>query len=445
MKKIIVATIMILAGISALKAQVPEWVSRHPVSEKYYIGIGSAPVSDINRSRIAAENAISDIASQIAVKIENESFMHMIDIDGKSREMFEEKMHGSMTAWIEGHELKDSYSSESTYYVYYVLDKEIYARNSRKKREAVLNAGYSYLIKGNEAEELSNINQAAILYAKGLEEITPWLFLDMTYREADMEINVASELYSAYLNLLGGMAITTNTVQVEGEPFKAVAEPIAGCLSKSGNVIPNVKLKAEFVTGSGTVTPPVETDYNGTAEFYITNITSKDDIQEIRISIDDSFFDALPEGYIDIIGRTALPSAKVSVVLKSAPATLYLHVGDNDLEGCENNIRNLLGNNSFTLIDDPDSAQCFAELSTSMKMGNIVSGGIYDMNTCYCTLVLKIYDNINATTLLDYSVNNVKVTVPVHKSVEGTIAMAVREVMKRVNRELPRMLGKIRL
>lgn len=445
MKRIITAIILIFASVSILGAQAPEWVTRHPVSEKYYIGIGSAPVSDANRSRIATENALSDIASQIAVKIENESFMHIIDIDGKSREMFEEKVRSSMATWIEGQQLKDSYTSESTYYVYYVLDKKTYAENAEKKRSEAVRTGYSYLEKGSEAEGMSNISQAAVLYAKGLEAITPWLFMDMTYSYAGMEINVATELYSAYINLLGGMAITTNTVQVEGEPFKAVPDPIAGCLSKNGNAIPNIKLKAEFVTGNGTVTPPVETDYNGTAEFYITNITSKDDIQEIRISIDDSFFEALPEAYRSLVEKSTLPSARISIILKSAPATLYLHIGDNDLEGCENHIRNLLGNNSFALTDDPDTAQCFAELTTSLEMGNTVSGGNYDLNTCYCTLILKIFDNNNGTTLLDYSANNVKVLVPVHKSAEGTIAMAVREVMKRVNRELPKMLGKIKL
>lgn len=69
-------------------------------------------------------------------------------------------------------------------------------------------------------------------------------------------------------------AITTNVMMVEGEAFKAIAEPIAGCLSKNGVVVPNVKLKASFASGNGTVSPAIQTDYTGTAgilrnEYYL--------------------------------------------------------------------------------------------------------------------------------------------------------------------------------
>lgn len=65
-----------------------------------------------------------DIVSQIAVKLENNSFLHRVDVDGKTREMLEDKIHSSMVAWLEGQELKGSYQSEQKYYVYYALDKK---------------------------------------------------------------------------------------------------------------------------------------------------------------------------------------------------------------------------------------------------------------------------------------------------------------------------------
>ena len=78
-------------------------------------------------------------------------------------------------------------------------------------------------------------------------------------------------------------------------------------------------------------------------------------------------------------------------------------------------------------------------------MGETVTGGIYDLNACYCTLVLKIYNNKNQQMLLNYSVNRVKVLVPISKSAEETISMCVREVMKRVNRELPDRIKKLKI
>ena len=189
---------------------------------------------------------------------------------------------------------KDTYQSGQKYYVYYVLDKNVYARKAEERRQQAIKTGMDYLQKGRAAEEAMNLTQAVQLYGKGLEAAEPWVFMDLTTDEGGRSVNVPVELYNAYMNVFSGMAITTNVVQVEGEAFKAVAEPIAGCLSKNGVVVPNVKLKASFVSGSGAVSPAIQTDHTGTAEFYVTNITSKEDVQELRVSIDESFTDALP-------------------------------------------------------------------------------------------------------------------------------------------------------
>ncbi|WP_099292193.1 LPP20 family lipoprotein [Butyricimonas sp. Marseille-P3923] len=445
MRKIILSLLLSVYGVFQAGAQEPEWVNKRPTSPDMYIGIGMASLTETDYMKKATQNALLDIVSQIAIKLENNSFLHRVDVDGKSREMFEDKIHGSLVAWIEGQELKDTYQSGQKYYVYYVLDKNVYARKAEERRQQAIKTGMDYLQKGRAAEEAMNLTQAVQLYGKGLEAAEPWVFMDLTTDEGGRSVNVPVELYNAYMNVFSGMAITTNVVQVEGEAFKAVAEPIAGCLSKNGVVVPNVKLKASFVSGSGAVSPAIQTDHTGTAEFYVTNITSKEDVQELRVSIDESFTDALPEAYRRLLQNQTWSAAKVSILLKSAPITAYLYVNDNDLEGCERHISSLLTNNYFTLSEDPDAPQYFVDLSTKMEMGETVTGGIYDLNACYCTLVLKIYNNKNQQMLLNYSVNRVKVLVPISKSAEETISMCVREVMKRVNRELPDRIKKLKI
>lgn len=431
-----------VVGVSIVWAQKPVWVTSHPISEKEYIGIGMAPLSDTDYMKKATQNALADIASQISMKLENSSFLHVVDVDGKARDMFEDKIQGSMVAWLEGQELKETYQSDENYYVYYSLDKKVFARNSESRRKQAIRMGMDYLKKGQEAEEMMNLAQAVQLYGKGLEAVEPWVFMDLV----NNGVNVPTELYHAFVNVFSNMAITTNVVQVEGEAFKAISTPLAGCLSKNGIVVPNVKLKASFVTGGGAVSEPMETDHTGTAEFYVTNITSKENFQELRISVDDSFIQALPNSYRQLLQTQVWPSAKITILLNSAPITAYLYVNDdNDLEGIEKRISSLLTNNHFTMSEDPDVSQIFIDMTTKMEMGSVVTGGVYDLNTCYCTFVLKFYNNKTEQLLLDYSVNQVKVLSPVHKSDEETIAMCIREVMKRVNRELPNRLKKMSL
>ena len=350
-----------------------------------------------------------------------------------------------MAAWIEGAELKDSYTDSDKYYVYYTLDKKLHKKNSDARRSEAIAKGVDYLNKGRAAEESSNLTQAVQLYGKGLETVEPWIFLNLSTTLNGRNVDVAAELYDAYINVFSGMALTTNTVNVEGESFKVIKLPIAACLSRNGVVVPNVKLTAKFATGSGAITPSIETDYNGTAEFYITNITSKEQIQEVRISIDDSFIAALPKSYRELLQNQNWPTAKVTVTLSKSATTAYLYMNEqNDLEGIERYVGKILANNHFTITEDPDAAECFIDVSTKMELGETVKGK-YDLNSCYCTILIKIYNNSNQTLLLDYSENRVKVLVPENKSAEETITMCINEVMKRVKRNLPNKMKKMNL
>ncbi len=446
MKKIFSTIIISVLAWLTGQAQVPDWVTSHPISDKNYVGVGMAPLSDDDYMKKAAQNALADIASQIAIKVESNSFLHIVDVDGKSRELFEDKIKNTLAAWIEGQELTDTYRDNRMYYVCYTLDKEVYARNAQARRDQCIKQGLDYLHKGNDAENAMNLPQAVHLYGKGLETVEPWVFMNLTATEQGRDINIPSELYNAYINVFSGMAITTSATLIEGEAFKAVKTPIAGCLSKNGEAVPNVRLKAVFTSGSGDITPATETDYTGTTEFYITNITSKNNVQEVRISIDDSFMDALPKTYRQLLEKQPMPSAKVTIQLRGEPTSAYLHVNDdNDLEGIERYLSSLFTNNHFDVTSNPDTAQCFIDISSSIDMGTTVSGGSYDLNTCYCTLTIKIYNNRTEQLLLDYSANRIKVLAPVHKSANETIAMGIREVMKRVNRELPNRLKKLNL
>ncbi len=429
---------------SLLQAQEPDWVKSHPVSADEYIGVGMAPLSDPDYVKTATQHALADLATQIALKVEDNSFLQTVDVDGQSRQLFEDKIQTSLAAWLEGQQLKDSYRSERNYYVLYTLAKKTYRANVAERRQQVASTGYHYLLEGAQAESIMDLPRAVELYAKGLQQVEPWLFLNLEVDEDGARINVANELYTALTKVFSGLALTTNVAQVEGEPFKAVATPLAGCLSRGGVVVPGIKLVARFVKGSGELTPAIATDHNGTSEFYITNITSKEAVQEVRISIDDSFLASLPKAYMQLLQRQSWPSAKVTVTLKAQPVLAYLYVkDDHDLEGIERNLRSLLTNNYFSLTEDPDAALCFIELSSSIEMGTVVPGTTTDLNSCLCSLELKFYNNKSEQLLLNYSVNRLKVLTPVNKSAEQSMAMCVREVMKRVNRELPAQLKKV--
>lgn len=131
---------------------------------------------------------------------------------------------------------------------------------------------------------------------------------------------------------------------------------------------------------------------------------------------------------------------------KKAPVTAFFYVNnDHDLEGMERQVRNLLAKNGFTLIEEIDAATCFIDLSTSLETDEVVSTGITNLNTCYCKVVLRVYNNATQELMLEYAPDDIKVLTPIEKSYKQTLAICIREVMKRMQRELPKQLRMIKM
>ena len=443
MKKILLS--LCLAAIAAgLYAQEPQWVSRRPVAEGKYLGIGMAPLSDPDCRNKAVSNAMMDIASQISVSIETSSFMQTLDVDGRSKELFEEKVKSKMAANIQGQELKDSYQSATHYYVYYELDKKKYEKHVAAQKKKGTELGLDYYSKGQAAEASHSYANSVKLYAKGLEAIEPYLYLDLAAQYQGRKIDLPTELYNACIGVFSGLELVQNVTEVGVEAFKPCGEPLAVCLSKAGQVIPNVTLKASFTAGDGVTTPETKTDYTGTAVFYVTNVTSKLPVQTVEVRIDESFIEDVPASYRELIDTSAWPGATFTLVLVSSNYTAYYMVEKNDIESCDRQVRAILVNNNFDLTEDT-SANLFITLSTTFDVGGTVAGELYDMNECYAGLTLKIYDNLNQKELLNYNVPQVRVLVPVTKSEQQTMAMCARELMKRVNVQLPQALKKLNI
>lgn len=399
-------------------------------------------MSDPDYRNIAVTNAMLDIAAQISVNVESNSFMQTLDVDGRSKELFEEKVQSSVAANISGHELKDTYQSNTHYYVYYELNKKKYEKFVADQKKTGVELGLDYYSKGRAAEASHAYLNALKLYAQGLEAIEPYLYLDLKAKYEGKRIDLPSELYNACIGVFSGFELVTNVSEVAVEAFKPCPDALAVCLSKAGEVVPNVAMTASFTTGEGVLTADTKTDATGTAVFYVTNVTSKAAIQTVEVKIDDSFIAGIPDSYKALIDTSTLPKATFTLVLVSPDYTAYYDVLRNDIDACDKQIRAILVNNNFDLTTD-SSADLYVSLSTVYEEGGKVSGELYNMKECFTSLNLKIYDNKTRTEILNYNLPQIRVLVPENNSIQQAKAMCARELSKRINVQLPQELKKM--
>ena len=437
-------TLCLMVSLVNLYAKVPQWVTRRPADDTKYIGIGVAPVSDPDHRNIATTNALLDIANQISVNIQSSSFMQTLDVDGRSKELFEEKVKASVVADVSGHQLKGTYQSKTHYYVYYELDKKKYEKSVADQKKKGIELGLDYYTKGRAAEASHAYVNAVKLYAQGLEAVEPYLHLDLTAKVDGRRVDLPTELYNACIGVFSGFELVPNLTEVNVEAYKPCPDPLAVCLSKAGEVVPNIAMKASFTTGEGALTADTKTDITGTAVFYVTNVTSKEAIQTVDVKIDDSFLADLPESYKALIDTAMLPKVTFTLVLVSPEYTAFFDVLRNDIDACEKQIRSILVNNNFDLSSDKN-ADFYVSLSTVYEEGGKVAGELYDMKECFTSLTLRIYDNKTRVEVMNYNLPQIRLLVPASNSVQQAKAMCARELMKRVNVQLPQALKKMNI
>lgn len=437
-------TLCLMVSLVNLYAKVPQWVTRRPADDTKYIGIGVAPVSDPDHRNIATTNALLEIANQISVNIQSSSFMQTLDVDGRSKELFEEKVKASVVADVSGHQLKGTYQSKTHYYVYYELDKKKYEKSVADQKKKGIELGLDYYTKGRAAEASHAYVNAVKLYAQGLEAVEPYLHLDLTAKVDGRRVDLPTELYNACIGVFSGFELVPNLTEVNVEAYKPCPDPLAVCLSKAGEVVPNIAMKASFTTGEGALTADTKTDITGTAVFYVTNVTSKEAIQTVDVKIDDSFLADLPESYKALIDTAMLPKVTFTLVLVSPDYTAFFDVLRNDIDACEKQIRSILVNNNFDLSSD-NNADFYVSLSTVYEEGGKVAGELYDMKECFTSLTLRIYDNKTRVEVMNYNLPQIRLLVPASNSVQQAKAMCARELMKRANVQLPQALKKMNI
>lgn len=437
-------TLCLMVSLVNLYAKVPQWVTKRPADDTKYIGIGVAPVSDPDHRNIATTNALLDIANQISVNIQSSSFMQTLDVDGRSKELFEEKVKASVVADVSGHQLKGTYQSKTHYYVYYELDKKKYEKSVADQKKKGIELGLDYYTKGRAAEASHAYVNAVKLYAQGLEAVEPYLHLDLTAKVDGRRVDLPTELYNACIGVFSGFELVPNLTEVNVEAYKPCPDPLAVCLSKAGEVVPNIAMKASFTTGEGALTADTKTDITGTAVFYVTNVTSKEAIQTVDVKIDDSFLADLPESYKTLIDTAMLPKVTFTLVLVSPDYTAFFDVLRNDIDACEKQIRSILVNNNFDLSSD-NNADFYVSLSTVYEEGGKVAGELYDMKECFTSLTLRVYDNKTRVEVMNYNLPQIRLLVPASNSVEQAKAMCARELMKRANVQLPQALKKMNI
>ena len=432
--------------LSGQQTNRPDWVKQHPVSGLSYIGIGMAEISEGDYQQKAKQNALSDLVSEIQVVIAANSLLNTLEDDGNVKQTFAESIRTEARAEIENFRLVDSWRSDNEYWVYYELNKDDYAALVEARRQKAIRNGFDFWYKGHITLQQGDLMTAIQLFSNGMEAIRSVLNQELFCSYEGKTINLATELYAALAGVFDGITIVLNPATVSATPFQGIREPIAIGVYRNGNPLRNIRLKAEFVSGSGDLSSMSPTDESGVAALYVRNITSKQAQQEIGISLIDDVFSLFRKGSYAALFKqmlSFLPGATLTINTAQTQTSAYVRSAQSDIETVERTVKSLLNNHFFNVVASPSEADIIVTLDNKCRKGNTVPGELYNFIEFFSTLGIKIENNRTGQTMLNYSINDERTLVPENKSASQGKNMAARELIKRLNREFARELKKI--
>jgi hypothetical protein len=177
-------------------AEAPEWVRKSPVSPGFYHGVGSANKANTRMDfhEKARQNALSDLAGNISVKISSSSVLNQYEYDNNYSEYFRDNIKLSSDEYLEGYELVDSWESDGQYWVYYRLSKQKYEQVKVQRKNDAISKSMGNLAEASKFKNSGNLKESIRFNIKALEDVKNFLGDEM-----EIEMDGTKQAYGSVL------------------------------------------------------------------------------------------------------------------------------------------------------------------------------------------------------------------------------------------------------
>jgi len=391
----------------------PSWVSNRPISSSYYVGIGLAQKAPgVNHQRMAKENALSDLASEIEVNVKSNSLLYTLEREYKFEQEFRETIKTQTNLDLEDFEIVDSWEDQNAYWVYYRLDKATYRANQEKKKETAQQLGLDFLSKAQSAENSGQFATAADHYLRGIQALEEFANEEMKVSYAGKEIFLANELFIGLNQLL-----TSPQLKLEDEiilSFQNRFQTEASLLVTSNNgsrPYEGVPLVYQYFGIYGRNKSKLSTNADGRIDILVSEVDKERAQNTVDISIDsESIFEPYQsDKFMKELTQSIRPKS-IQEPIKYIPPTVYISSTEKNLgKEMDNNpiksaVMNALQRRDIRFANTPGDADLTIKINANTKK----SGEAQGFSTCFLEIDLQLVDNDSGEKRYQVTNTNVK-------------------------------------
>lgn len=266
----------------------PEWVGSRPHNSGYYIGIGtcSKTTQPLDYQAIAKKNALNDLASEISVRVQGETFLNALEVNKNFSEEFISTISTTTDEKIENFEVAGIWEDKSEYWIYYRLNKGEYQRQKQEKKNNVLNQANDYYQKGLEAERMGSIPAAFDLYMHGLFSMKEYWDEVNEYTTDSARIYLDNELYSSMQRIGNGLRIEPSGSKVSLSAENNYNANVNVVVTFNGRPVRGITVLSNYLRPRYARPKSGLTDQNGQVTVNVSDVSTTEKNNNLDLSID---------------------------------------------------------------------------------------------------------------------------------------------------------------
>jgi hypothetical protein len=264
----------------------PNWVSRQPIDDSFWYGVGVADLNLDDPRQVARQRAFSEIAEQLKVNIKSTLSDEVIARNQNFSEFSKSLIETRVDASLEYVENFDSFQGGSRQYVLARLNKSKYFEKINRKKEEAASKAVNLIDKSvseMSANSLSNVSLA-------IETITPYLDLFpkmndiFEKKEEELIIIVAEKIIRNYNE---NIRLVFNPKSIKAMSFVSenLSVGITALNKKTGKNISNVRIIVS-IDGDDNNNDFIITDRNGKAKYELSRLKSNAGNKALIFSLD---------------------------------------------------------------------------------------------------------------------------------------------------------------
>ena len=325
--KNIIALFVILVFISSCGSKKivvdnrPDWVKSRPFSELDYIGIGrsSKIKSPYKYSKLAKNNALNDISSEISVNVSSSSVLSSVETQQGFVDSYYSLIKAKTKNDIEGYELVNTYETETDYWCYYKLKKSKYSDLRKAKRQSAILKSLDFYKRSTDAKTQASLKPSILLNIKAIEAIKDYWTEEIIVTLNGKSVFLGNELITNQSKLMNNLSVTPvyNTVNgVRGKPMYNNLLSFT-LTDKKGVKQDNIPVLFSYSDGRISKSRSVS-GKNGNASYKLKKLKSDRNKVFFRCGVD--FSELIDEATSDymlhkLLGRINTPEGKIDITI----------------------------------------------------------------------------------------------------------------------------------